>query len=128
MDPVTGDVSPALHAHDGFVESVTFAPDRATFVTTGRDGAVKLWASASQELLGSILPLGPDGVRASFPAPDRVVLAFDTGQIFEWDPRPGAWEACACRVAGRNFTKVEWAELFPGQAYRTTCSQYPAGS
>ena len=129
VDAVTGEVSPVLHAHDDFVESVTFAPDKATFVTTGRDGAVKLWASTSQELLGSVLPLGPNHrVRASFLAPDRVVLAFDTGQIFEWDPRPDAWEAYACRVAGRNFTKAEWAELFPGQAYRTTCSQYPAGS
>ena len=36
VDAVTGEVSPLLHAHDGFVESVTFAPDYATFVTTGR--------------------------------------------------------------------------------------------
>ena len=48
VDAVTGEVSPLLHAHDDFVESVTFAPDYASFVTTGRDGAVKLWDAATQ--------------------------------------------------------------------------------
>jgi len=48
-------------------------------------------------------------------------------RIFEWDPRPDAGEAYACRVAGRNFTKAEWDDLFPGQAYRTTCRPYPPG-
>jgi len=111
------------------VESITFAPDRATVFTTGRDGAVKLWDATSYELLGSIMPLGPNRrVRASFAADDRVLLAFDTGQIFEWDPRPDAWEAHACEVAGRNFTKDEWAELFPGKPYRTTCREFPPGS
>ena len=67
VDAVTGEVSPLLHAHDGFVESVTFAPDYATFITTGQDGAVKLWDAATQRLLGSVLPLGPNHrVRASF--------------------------------------------------------------
>ncbi len=47
VDAVTGDVSPLLHAHDGRVESITFAPDYASFVTTGEDGAVKLWDTAT---------------------------------------------------------------------------------
>jgi hypothetical protein len=36
-----------------------------------------------------------------------VLLAYDTGEIFEWDPRPDAWEAYACKVAGRNLTQAE---------------------
>ena len=88
VDAVTGDVSPVLHAHDDFVESVTFAPDKATFITTGRDGAVELWDTA-YHLLGSVLPLGPNHrVRASFLAADRLLLVYDTGEIFEWDPQP----------------------------------------
>ena len=128
VDAVTGEVSPLLHAHDDFVESVTFAPDYASFVTTGRDGAVKLWDAATHQLLGSVLPLGPNHrVRASFLAPDRMLIVYDTGEIFEWDPRPDSWEAYACKVAGRNLMKAEWAELFPGQAYRVTCPDFPAG-
>jgi hypothetical protein len=33
----------------------------------------------------------------------------------------------ASRVAGRNFNRSEWADLFPGDPYRRTCPQYPAG-
>jgi WD40 repeat protein len=129
VDAVSGEVSPLVQAHDGFVESVTLAPDLATFVTTGTDGVVKLWDTATQEPLGSVLPLGPNHrVRASFIDAERVLLVYDTGEIFEWDPRPDAWEAHACTVAGRNLTRAEWDELFPGESYRTTCLQYPAGS
>jgi len=127
VDAVTGEMSPLVHAHDGFVESVTFAPDYATFVTTGVDGAVKLWDAATHDLLGSVLPLGPNHrVRASFLAADRVLIVYDTGEILEWDPRPDSWEAHACKVASRNLTQTEWAELFPGQAYRVTCPDFSA--
>jgi hypothetical protein len=67
-------------------------------------------------------------VQARFVDPGRVVITYSTGQIFEWDPGPASWEAHACRVAGRNLTEAEWAELFPDRAYRSTCPQYPAGT
>jgi WD40 repeat protein/DNA-binding SARP family transcriptional activator len=128
VDAETGDVSPLLHAHDDRVESITFAPDYATFVTTGRDGEVKLWDRASRRLLGSVrLSAQNLRLRASFLAADRLLIFDDTGQIYEWDPRPDAWEEHACTVAGRNLTVAEWGELFPGQAYRTTCAGFPAG-
>lgn len=127
VDAVTGEVSPLLHAHEGRVESVSFAPDGATFVTTGRDDEVKLW-DRSRRLLGSVrLSAQNLRLRASFLAADRVLIFDDTGQIYEWDPRPDAWEAHACKVAGRNLTLAEWGELFPGQAYRTTCAGFPPG-
>jgi WD40 repeat protein len=128
VDAVTGKVTPLPHAHDSLVESVTFAPDYTSFVTTGQDGAVKLWDFATHDLLGSILPLGPNHVvRASYLAADRLLMVFDTGEILEWDPRVDSWEAYACSVAGRNLTKAEWVELFPGQAYRVTCPEFSAG-
>jgi hypothetical protein len=73
--------------------------------------------------------LGPNHrFRASFVDAQRVLIVYDTGEIFEWDPRPDAWEAYACTVADRNLTTAEWYELFPGAAYRKTCPQHPAGS
>jgi WD40 repeat protein len=129
VDAVSSEVSPLLHAHDGFVESVTFAPDYATFVTTGQDGVVALWDAATQKFLGSVLPLGPSRrVRASFVAADRVLIVYDTGEIFEWDPRPDSWENYACKVAGRNLEQAEWAELFPGEPYRVTCPDFSPGA
>ena len=77
---------------------------------------MKLWDAETWRLLDTFLPLGPNHrVRASFLAPDRVMIVDDTGEILEWDPRPDAWEAHACKVAGRNLTQAEWAELFPDQ-------------
>jgi hypothetical protein len=51
----------------------------------------------------------------------------DTGDIIEWDPRPDAWQAYACKVADRNLTQAEWDELFSGEAYRVTCPRIPTG-
>jgi WD40 repeat protein/class 3 adenylate cyclase len=129
VDAVTGEVGPVLPAHDGYVESVTFAPDGGSFITTGQDGVVKIWDAATWRVLESIVPFGENHrVRASFLAPDRVMIVDDSGEILEWDPRPDAWEAHACRVAGRNLARSEWADFFPGEPYRRTCPQYPAGS
>jgi WD40 repeat protein len=126
---VTGKTSPLLHAHDGRVESITFAPDYASFVTTGADGAVKVWDATSDQLRGSVQPLGPNHpIRAEYLADDLVIAAADTGDIYEWDPRPDAWEAYACHVAGRNLTKAEWKQLLPGQTYRVTCPAFAAGT
>ena len=41
--------------------------------------------------------------------------------------RPASWQRTACRLAGRNLTRTEWAQYLPGQAYRKTCPQWPAG-
>jgi WD40 repeat protein len=125
---VTGKTTPAFHAHDGFVESISFPPDVATFVTAGRDGAIKLWDTKTRALLGAVQPLGENRiVRAWFVGPSRVLIAYATGELYEWDTDADAWEAHACRVAGRNFTKAEWADLFPNRSYHVTCPQYPAG-
>lgn len=32
-----------------------------------------------------------------------------------------------CRTAGRNLTRSEWRQLLPGDPYRTTCDEWPAG-
>jgi WD40 repeat protein len=31
----------------------------------------------------------------------------------------------ACRTAGRNLTRAEWEQYFPGQDYRKTCEHLP---
>jgi WD40 repeat protein len=60
VDAVTGEVATRPHVHNG-VESVAFAPDGATFITTGQDGAVYLWDAATQHQLGSMMPQYPAG-------------------------------------------------------------------
>jgi len=33
----------------------------------------------------------------------------------------------ACSIVGRNLTQAEWQQYFPGEEYRITCPQWPAG-
>jgi WD40 repeat protein len=128
VDAATGEQSPVVHAHNGRVVGISFAPDEATYVTSGSDGSVKLWDTGTLRPLGSVQPLGADRVvRATFVDETRVLIYYDTGEIFEWDPRPEAWEAYACHVAGRNLSQAEWAELLPDRPYRSTCPAYPPG-
>jgi hypothetical protein len=129
-DAATGEKSPVLQAYEGFGVGISFAPDEATFVTSGSDGTIKLWDTDTHQLLGAVQRLGPNRsfVKATFVDESRVLIYYPTGEIFEWDPRPDAWEAYACRVAGRNLTKAEWAELVPDRPYRSTCPDYPPGT
>jgi WD40 repeat protein/DNA-binding SARP family transcriptional activator len=129
VDTATGEKRPVLQAHNGPVVSISFAPDEDTFVTTGSDGAIKLWETGTSRLLGVVQPLGANRtVRSTFVDEGRVLIYYNTGEIFEWDPRPDSWEAYACRVAGRNLSQAEWAELLPDRPYRSTCPDYPAGT
>jgi hypothetical protein len=44
-----------------------------------------------------------------------------------WDLDPESWVAGACRVAGRNLTREEWASNIGNLApYRATCPDLPA--
>jgi WD40 repeat protein len=129
LDTVTGAERPLIQAHDEILYSISFAPDSSTFVTAGNDGAIKLWDTKSGRPLGAVRPLGANRTaNAWFIGTSRVLIAYSTGELFEWDTRGDAWEAHACAVAGRNFTKAEWAELFPHRAYHVTCPEYAAGS
>ena len=128
VDAVTGEVSPLLHAHDDFVESVTFAPDYAQLRHDGagrRREAVGCRDAAAPRLRPAV---GAEPSRSGIvprrrSGADRLRHRRD----LRVGPAPDAWEAYACKVAGRNLTTAEWAELFPGQAYRVTCPDFPAG-
>jgi hypothetical protein len=67
-------------------------------------------------------------VNAWFVGVDTVLIAYGTGELFEWNTGTDAWEAYACTVAGRNLTKAEWSELFPHRTYRKTCASFPPGT
>jgi hypothetical protein len=49
------------------------------------------------------------------------------GRPILWDLEPAHWEQTACRLAGRNLTRAEWAQYLPGRAYEVTCPQWPSG-
>ena len=93
-------------------------------------GGTRLLAGISQDQaqlydFATRVPIGDPIASTSYPSlrPDgRQLATSGTNGISLWDLDPDHWERAACRVAGRNLTRAEWAQYFPnGGAYRATC-------
>lgn len=48
--------------------------------------------------------------------------------VVEWTLDPKELAGAACRAAGRNMTRTQWATYMPDAGYRQSCPDYPAGS
>jgi WD40 repeat protein len=99
------------------------SPRGDLIATTLRDGSTQLWDAATGEPLG--VPLrGLDerpAATAFLDGGDRLLILYNNGRAFEWDPRPQAWKRHACRVAGRGLSRSEWRELFGPRTYAPVC-------
>ena len=51
---------------------------------------------------------------------DVLIAAYDRA-VYRWDTRVRHAVEFACRLAGRNLTRDEWASAFGDQPYRKTC-------
>ena len=45
------------------------------------------------------------------------------GQVYAWDTSLEHAVDVACRAAGRDLTRDEWAQAFPDRPYRAVCPQ-----
>jgi len=57
-------------------------------------------------------------------APDGDLLASGPFGVIRIELDPDVWQQTACRVAGRNLTRAEWAEYLGDQPYRATCPEW----
>jgi WD40 repeat protein len=101
----------------------------------GERNITQLWDAATLAPIGK--PLPPVG-KAPTPSQyeyslardadgDRAVSGDSEGGVTIWQVGVGRWADAACHVAGRNLTKAEWSSYLPGEPYRRTCPQWPAG-
>ena len=104
-------------------------------VTTDWNGAVRLTDVATDRQIG--LPFQapePDapfknqgysftqlGLPEFTPDGRDVVVSDDTGKAWVFPVSLDQWEAQACQVANRNFTRAEWTEFLPQLPYRQVC-------
>jgi WD40 repeat protein len=115
------------------VTSLTFSPNSATLAVGVGDGTLTLWSAGTPASLSQIGPrfgghsaaitalaFGPDG--------GLLVSGDTTGRLVIWQVDPASLMASGCQRAGRNLTASEWAQYFPGEAYRSTCAQWPAAA
>ncbi|ABW10032.1 transcriptional activator domain [Parafrankia sp. EAN1pec] len=125
----TSDGTVRRHLNTTSVGGVAFLRDGDLVMTTsdtGDQSSVQLWDATTTASVGEpatqahgagILARSPDGM--------SVVAGSDRGIAQVWHVDLPEWMATACRIAGRNLTRVEWERYLPGEPYRASCAQWP---
>ena len=116
------------------VLTLAFSPDSTILVAGYFDATLIYWDVPSGiKLLPNPLFKHIDPNPDEFPiyalsfSQDGALLASSSNEIIIWDTSLKSWNAKACDIAGRNFTKSEWEQNFPGETYRVICPEWPAG-
>lgn len=118
-----------LKEHTGRITSLAFSPNGKFLISGSEDDTIILWNVTTQEPIGSPLTLHTFPINSlKYKLDGRTLVSGDyEGNIILWDMESGTWIEKACRRAGKNFTQAEWIQYFPGEEYRLSCPQWPAG-
>jgi len=128
-DPAAAPI--VLRGHGGPIKAVAISSDNRWLVTGSWDGTARLWdLTAPNPAAAPIVLRGHKGrINAVAISPDNHWLltgsADNTARL--WRLQLDELMNLACRVAGRNFSRVEWDQYFRGQPYRKTCDNLPPG-
>jgi WD40 repeat protein len=108
---------------------VAFAPDGSQFAALQAHG-IGLWDGHTGAYQGSLpIPdLATGGSIRYLPTSRGLLVAARDGRTWTADTRTSRWPERACRIAGRNLTRAEWAEFFPTRTYHVTCPRWPSGA
>jgi len=116
--------------HVGKINSISFSPDGKMLASAGNDGAVILWDVETHQPIINPFHKQFSGISslAFSPNGEYLISADSDGNIMLWEAGSNRWKLATCQRIGRNFTQEEWALYFPGEDYRITCPQWPAGN
>jgi WD40 repeat protein len=117
-----------LAGHTGSVDVVAFSPDCRWLVTGSSDHTARLWdLTAPFPATEPIILRGHvEQVRSAAFSPDHHWAVTGTmDAVWLWNLHLDELIDLARRTAGRNLSRAEWAQYFPGQAYRRTFAPWP---
>jgi WD40 repeat protein len=105
---------------------VLLSGDGRTLVSGSMDGTVRLWDVANGTEIG-ILAVHESPVFSLTFSPDGHTLASGSydGAIRLSDTSVTSWRQRLCAIAGRSFTRAEWAEFLPEQTYQRPAGRCP---
>lgn len=115
-----------LSGSRGFIRNVETSNNGSVMVLQGGDRRVQLIDVQTGAPLGGPITIPDNETNTATLQPTGLQLAIGGGTadgIAIWDLDPAHWAPAACRVAGRNLTRDEWATyLGPLEPYRQTCA------
>jgi DNA-binding SARP family transcriptional activator/WD40 repeat protein len=106
------------------ISAIAFDPTGHIFTTDGES----LWSTSTEQQLGGDFPGGAirgsaQWSNAAFtPDGKYLFVVFADGSAFRWPATAAAWTAHACTVAGRTFTREEWARYAGTRPYARVCA------
>ncbi len=126
-----------LDGHNGLITNLSFSPDANRLATGGTDNIIRLWDLTSVDLNSvdpsktSIVLRGHKNKITSLafsPDGDWLVSGSLDRTARLWNMNIEEVVAEACRLAGRNLSRVEWSQYFPVEPYHATCTQWAEGN
>jgi WD40 repeat protein len=122
-DPKSLQPDRSLVGARGYVNSLQFSDDGSLLLATANDSTVALYDVGSGQRIGDPISSQAPGAWPGFLKPDgsELVVSIPTG-IAVWNLDPATHLEAACRIAGRQLTRAEWATYLSGfGSYRQTC-------
>jgi competence ComEA-like helix-hairpin-helix protein len=115
------------------VVSLAFSPDGKILAFSGcgqrwepcPQDEIILWSLTNGQPIGRPFASQFWAWELTFNHDGKILASVSENGITLWDVDPQGWIDDSCKRVGRNFSRAEWAQYFPNEQYRATCSKWP---
>lgn len=113
---------------DGYTSGeLAISSDERWLAMGGHDGRICLWSLDRPDPQPMVIQSkGPPVASLTFSKDSSRLVSVDSeGSVMLWDLRVDELARLACRTAGRNLSREEWALYFGDRPFRKTCPELP---